>query len=151
RGAEHDAVARENLRKTFGHDRLNTPSNQTLRRVLPGRSAAEIAVRNQDGCALIRVSIERMVLLPAVRIEALVEEWVVSHLAEGNLLQKPRRNNPVRVDVVADHRHRPALYALYFGHSLLLFFWGDFPPLPKPSRLRSPGPPGTQAAGNLRT
>ena len=111
RHADGQRVAEEDLRERLADDGGDAPAAQPLRRVLARRSAAEVAVDDQDrGAGEARV-VERMAAALPRRGGAIVLEDVRLEPLEADRLQEAGRHDPVGVDVLPGDGHDGALEA----------------------------------------
>src|SRR3989338_4990874 len=113
RQAHHDAIAGEDGGKRFTHDRVDAETVEGLRGMLSRGAAAKIPVDKKDRSALVLWIIEGMGPGLSRGIESLVEKRILAHAREGDLLQIARRNDSVRVDIVASDRNGPSSYLHY--------------------------------------
>src|SRR3989442_5779220 len=97
RDAEHRAVTEEDLPERPTNDDGDTPAHQRLRRVLARGSATEVLADHEHRGALVRGRVERMLRVLLFR----VLEGVLAHRRERHFLEKARRDDAVRIDVVA--------------------------------------------------
>ena len=99
-------VAEEDLRERLADDGADAPARDRLRRVLPGGSAPEVRVDDEDRRAP-RAPADRSGAAAALGLRAIVLEQVILETFERDRPEKPRRNDAIGVDVVAGQRQPP--------------------------------------------
>ena len=94
-------IAEENLGEALRHDGAKAVLGERLRGVLTRRAAAEVRVREEDARPGEARLVERMRLFRAVLLETHVVKQVLAQPVEGHTLHEARRDDAIRVDVVA--------------------------------------------------
>ena len=106
--ANRGRVAQEDLAERFTDESAEAAAAQRLRRMLARRAAAEIRVDDQQARIASHRVVERVLGAAACRFAAIVFEDVFVQTIEGDGFQKPRRDDAIRVDVVAAQDERRA-------------------------------------------
>ena len=71
-------------------------------------ATSEVAVHDQDGCALVLRAIKGV---PAVLLAAVIGEYLGAEAIKGHAFEKARRDDPVGVDVIAAQHHGGSAHA----------------------------------------
>ena len=100
RQTDGERVPPEDLGKGLTHTRVDAPSIQGLGRMLARRAGAKVVIGEDDPCLLIH-RIREWVVRPR---RPVILKDVIPETVEGDGLEKPGRDNPVGVDVVAAQR-----------------------------------------------
>ena len=101
-----DRVAEEDLRERLADERANAAPPDRLRRVLARGSAAEVRVDEQNRRAVVARIRRTGDCRLCVGLRAIVLEEMLLEALERHRPQKPRRDDPIGVDVVAAQRQR---------------------------------------------
>src|SRR6476469_1765359 len=77
--------------------------------MLTRRTGPEIAIGDENGCALLFLFVKRVNAPRALRFQTIVLEDVCVESLERDRLQETGRHDSIRVDVLAAERQRPSL------------------------------------------
>jgi len=108
---QRQAVAMEDLGEALAHHGADPPAHQCLRCVLATRTAAEVAVDQQDRRTLMLGTIKGMRAGDSLsQFGAIVGEGSRAEGIEGDALEETGRNDPIGIDVITANHHGGAAH-----------------------------------------
>ena len=113
RHPERGGIAEKDFGEALCRDRANTEAVQRLRRVLARASTSKIRSGKKNSCAQESRIVQRMRLIRAIRILALIVKRKLTKTVEGHAFHESRGDNPIGIDIFSRHIYHSTSYLRY--------------------------------------